>query len=380
MERGEPRLESVAVTIPTIFKGKRIFITGTTGFKGSWLASWLHLLGAEVTGFSLPAERDNNPATALRLNGRIREITGDIRDRRQLSRALAETQPEFVFHLAAQALVLRSYQDPCETFETNVLGALNLLEAIRSSTTVRVLIYVTSDKCYANSGSPAGLRETDPLGGLDPYSASKACAELLFCSYHASFFSDTSGLAAASVRAGNVIGGGDWAQDRIVPDCIRALQCQQEVQLRNPLAIRPWQHVLEPLAGYLMLASILYEESPSDFEGSWNFGPDPDSHRTVRDLVREVYLNWGVKSAGQTETRYRREYEAPALYLNCDKAKQRLGWRPTWTFEEAVQYTTDWYKRYLSGGDVWDLTISQILRFSQSTLRAEEARHAVVTV
>ena len=351
--------------IPNVFKGRRVFITGDTGFKGSWLATWLYLLGAEVTGYSLPPPEPDSHAEGLNLRERIRHIDGDICDRAELFRALLDSQPEFVFHLAAQALVLRSYQEPYETFQTNVIGSLNLLEAIRHLDSIHVLIYVTSDKCYRNSDGPSGHRETDPLGGVDPYSASKACAELVFSAYQSSFFSGNGRLCAASVRAGNVIGGGDWAENRIFPDCIRALQSGQPLKLRNPHAIRPWQHVLEPLGGYLLLASRLFLAKHGGFSGAWNFGPDPESHLPVANLVREVQRNWGANPLLQEEA-HARPYEAPALYLNCDKARAMLNWCPTWTFEESVQHTTDWYKQYFYGADVWQLTTSQIGLFSDT--------------
>ena len=260
-----------------VFENKRVFITGHTGFKGSWLASWLTLLGADVTGYALPPEHGEEAHfRLLGLASRIRHIEADIRNAECLNTALSDAEPEFIFHLAAQPLVRRSYVEPKVTFDTNVGGSVNLLEAVRRTPSVRVLLYITSDKCYGHVPKPGGYRETDPLGSGDPYSASKACAELVFSSYQSSFFQHKNGFAAASVRAGNVIGGGDWSEDRIVPDSIRALRADQPILVRNPHAIRPWQHVLEALGGYLLIASLLYTRG-REFEGAWNFGPGSGS-------------------------------------------------------------------------------------------------------
>jgi CDP-glucose 4,6-dehydratase len=379
LEYWKPALESVAMIIPNVFAGRRVFLTGDSGFKGSWLAAWLYLLGAEVTGFSLPSPDKDNHSRSLHLETRIRHVDGDIRDLEQLRRILIETKPEFIFHLAAQALVLRSYRDPYETFETNVIGSVNLLEAVRKLESVRVLINVTSDKCYLNRGELSGFRESDPLGGMDPYSASKACAEFVFTAYQASFFSRESYPAAASVRAGNVIGGGDWADDRIVPDCVRALRLHKPLNIRNPRAIRPWQHVLEPLGGYLLLASCLYRKPCSGFGGAWNFGPDLDSHRPVNELVEEIGRNWGAITKTEIQQMPQQTYEAPTLYLNCDKAKTMLDWQPTWTFHEAVRHAVDWYKQYFSGANVWSLTTSQIRAFSNSMAQVSTSQQATAS-
>ena len=251
-------METPFSPFPNVFAKRRVFITGHTGFKGSWLTVWLHLLGAEITGFSLPPQRGNDHFEELGLRRMIRHIEGDVRDAAALTEAMGKSRPEFVFHLAAQPLVRRSYRDPKMTFDTNIGGSVNLLEAVRSVSSVRVLIYVTSDKCYRPRERARGFKETDPLGGHDPYSTSKACAELILSSYQSSFF-EGSKVSAASVRAGNIIGGGDWSEDRIVPDCIRALSAGRAIPVRNPDAVRPWQHVLEPLGGYLALAARLRE-------------------------------------------------------------------------------------------------------------------------
>lgn len=344
-----------------IFEGKRVFITGHTGFKGSWLAAWLHRLGADVTGYALPPDGPNSHFEQLGLRSRIRHIEGDLRNPRDLNRAISRTHPEFVFHLAAQPLVRKSYAEPKLTFDTNIGGSVNLLEAVRVSRSARVLIYVTSDKCYRNRESHAGYHETDELGGHDPYSASKACAELVFASYQNCYFNSPEAVRAASVRAGNVIGGGDWSEDRIVPDCVRALLRGESVVLRNPGAVRPWQHVLEPLGGYLLLAAKLYETER--YRGAWNFGPRRESHRTVDDLAATLLDLWGRGSkiaAVATDSRK----ETNFLSLNCDKAAHHLGWTPALGFRESVEYTVEWYKRAVSTAcDVWSLTQWQIATY-----------------
>jgi CDP-glucose 4,6-dehydratase len=347
------------VTFNNVFANKKVFLTGHTGFKGSWLATWLTLLGADVTGYALAPEHDDAHFQLLGLASRMRHIEADIRDDRRLHAAVESAAPDFVFHLAAQPLVRRSYIEPKATFDTNVGGSVNLLEAVRRVPSVRVLLYITSDKCYGHTPKPGGYREDDPLGGGDPYSASKACAELVFSSYQSCFFRDRDGFAAASVRAGNAIGGGDWSEDRIVPDCIRALRANQPIVIRNPHAVRPWQHVLEALGGYLLIASRLYSEGRK-FEGAWNFGPDLEAHRPVDELVQAAIHDWGSGSMRIADAESKRFTEAPALYLNCDKARDQLGWRPAWNFAEAIDRTVYWYREYDRGRDVMELTRSQI--------------------
>jgi CDP-glucose 4,6-dehydratase len=354
-----------AYVFENVLANRRVFITGHTGFKGSWLAAWLRELGAHVTGYALPPGQDQPHFNLLSLQSEISHIEGDVLDAKRLADAMQEAAPEIVFHLAAQSLVGRSYIEPKLTFETNVGGSVNLLDAVRRTPEVRALVYVTSDKCYGHAPRQGGHRETDPLGGEDPYSASKACAELVFASYLASFFQTRASFAAASVRAGNVIGGGDWSNDRIVPDCIRALRSGRPVQVRNPRAIRPWQHVLEALSGYLLIASRLYLQG-REYEGAWNFGPEPEGHRAVEELVDEVIGQWGHGSMsviGGAEPAYT---EAETLYLNCDKAHRRLGWRPTWNFAESVRRTVDWYRQVDLGTKGRDLTYSQIHQYMSS--------------
>ena len=359
-------MTKVLTPFANVFDQRRVFITGHTGFKGSWLTLWLHLLGAEITGFSLPPERENDHFEQLGLRRMIHHIEGDVRDASALSEAMKKASPEFVFHLAAQPLVQRSYRDPKTTFDTNIGGSVNLLEAVRSVNSVRVLIYVTSDKCYRPDEGARAFRETDPLGGHDPYSASKACAELILSSYQSSFF-EGSKVSAASVRAGNIIGGGDWSVNRILPDCIRALNAGRAITIRNPDAVRPWQHVLEPIGGYLRLATILRSPQAADFRGSWNFGPSHDSHRPVRDLVDAAITNWGGGRHESIQSNRRTGCfpETKLLYLNCDKASKFLDWHPAWDFHESVARAVEWYKLALSGADVWKLTTGQLLAYGE---------------
>ncbi len=332
------------------FRGRRVFITGHTGFKGSWLTLWLLRHGALVSGFSLDVPTSPSLFETLGLAAEIQHFTGDLRDVEYLATVLESVQPEIVFHLAAQPLVRRAYQNPKETFDVNVGGTVNLLEAVRQIESVRAVISVTSDKCYEPRGWDWGYRENDPLGGGDPYSASKAAAEIVVAAYRESFFSVldelTSGVGLATVRAGNVIGGGDWAEDRLVPDCIRALVADEPISLRHPEAIRPWQHVLEPLAGYLTLARRLWDE-PQKFSGAWNFGPSPDSTRSVAELVQEITRLWGYgqwkRNDGNASTHPR---ETHCLRLCSDKAMSLLSWRPQWSLPAALKQTVEWYRAF----------------------------------
>lgn len=345
----------------SIFKGKRVLVTGSTGFKGSWLCTWLLHLGAEVSGFALPPEPDAPLFDQLRLRDRIDQHDGDIRDMDTVRTMLAATKPEIVFHLAAQPLVRYSYDEPKETFDTNVAGAVNLLDAIRDDDGVKALVFVTSDKAYRNKEWVWGYRENDELGGHDPYSASKAAAELVFAGYQDSFFKNRPGFAAASVRAGNVIGGGDMSKDRIVPDCIRSFKSNHEIVLRNPQSTRPWQHVLEPLSGYMAVAAGLLTD-PDRTRGAWNFGPDAENVRTVEELTRTSIDVWGAGSL-RVERDANQPHEANLLMLNSDKAKSELGWRVHWDFTAAVSNTVSWYKRVHDGEDPIAVTDEQLDAF-----------------
>ena len=331
-----------------IYKNKKVLITGHTGFKGSWLAIWLKELGADVIGYALDPPSEPNNFEATRLQDKITHIHGDIRDLDRLMETFKKYQPEFVFHLAAQPLVRLSYEEPKVTFDTNVGGTVNVFEAVRKTLSVRALVNITSDKCYENREWVWGYRENDPMGGHDPYSASKGCAELVFNAYLKSFFSLSAAqgrtIGAASARAGNVIGGGDWGTDRLVPDCIRALSRHQSIGIRNPHAIRPWQHVLEPLSGYLLLGAALRED-PQKYAGAWNFGPDDSSHLTVAEMSDRLIKYWGDGS-WEDLSDHKAPHEAKLLKLCCDKAHADLNWYSVLTIDECLKMTADWYKRF----------------------------------
>lgn len=348
----------------SILKGKRVLLTGDTGFKGSWLSLWLTQLGADVVGFAQPPKRDNDHFNLLDLRKVTHHIEGDICDLPALKRVFDEYQPEFLFHLAAQSLVRYSYDEPKLTFDTNIGGSVNVLECVRTTPSLRSVIYVTSDKCYLNKEWEWGYRENDDLGGRDPYSASKAAAELIFSSYRDSFFAQRCELGIASVRAGNVIGGGDWSADRIVPDSIKALQQHQPVLLRNPASTRPWQHVLEPLSGYIALACKLHGDAKR-FSGSWNFGPRADSIRTVQNLAQNIVSCWGSGEVKLIED-HARPHEARLLQLNCDKAIQNLGWTPRWDFEQTIAITVKWYREITDGMPAREITSRQIDQYMAS--------------
>ncbi|MGD0229663.1 MAG: CDP-glucose 4,6-dehydratase [Syntrophorhabdales bacterium] len=330
-----------------IYDGKRVLVTGHTGFKGSWLCAWLIRLGAEVRGYSLPPPTEPNHFDKLCLG--MGSVIGDVRDQEKLRLTFEEFRPDIVFHLAAQPIVRRSYEDPVETFTTNSLGTMNVLEACRAVKTVRAIVLVTSDKCYENKEWSWGYRENDRLGGYDPYSASKACAELIAGSWRNSFFSPeeygkSHRVLLATVRAGNVLGGGDWAADRIIPDIARAASAGAQARIRNPRAIRPWQHVLEPLSGYLLLGQRLFEGRP-EFSGAWNFGPSEESRITVKELVELAAESWSsvicsVNGAGNEPG------ETGSLMLDSAKARSELGWTPVWNIETAVSRTISWYRAF----------------------------------
>lgn len=345
------------------FTGKKILITGVTGFKGSWLSCVLKEFGAHIIGYSLKPESPNNLFNTGKLKKFIdHNYYENICNAEQLNEVFQKHEPEIVFHLAAQALVRNSYKDPKLTFESNVLGSVNILEAVRNSQSVKSLIYVTSDKSYLNKEWIWGYRENDELGGHDPYSASKAAAEIIFHSYLKSFFSNQNPIGIASVRAGNVIGGGDWAEDRIIPDCINALSKNETIRIRNPFATRPWQHVLEPLSGYLLLAKKLFKE-PKKYCGSWNFGPNSSSISNVENLVKSILKIWGcgIYESIKDENAV---HEASLLHLNCDKANQLLGWYPKWDLDETLQRTIEWYKNSLKKNEIsLELTLGDIKKY-----------------
>lgn len=340
-------MDGVRVTDPrlTFYAGKTVMVTGHTGFKGGWLTAWLKLLGARVIGFSLEPEPDRPSIfEAAHIDRDMVSIIGDIRDHATIRAAFAAHTPEIVFHLAAQSLVRRSHQHPVDTYATNVMGTIHLLEVIRTTPSVRAVIIVTSDKCYENREWPWGYREIDPMGGQDPYSSSKGCAELVTAAYRSTFFRQPSQVRVASARAGNVIGGGDWAADRLVPDIVRAVADGVAVELRYRHAIRPWQHVLEPIYGYLLLAEQLWHGRDGAAAG-WNFGPPDGDAVTAYELANKVVSSWGRGSIHLHED-LDDARESMSLRLDSSKARARLGWRTLLTLDEAVQLTVDWYRRY----------------------------------
>jgi CDP-glucose 4,6-dehydratase len=345
------------------WKGKRVFITGHTGFKGSWLCLWLHRLGAKITGYSLDPPTDPSLFNLAKVNNLITSIKGDVRDGKKLAKYLSAAKPEIVFHLAAQPLVRDSYKLPVDTYAINVMGTVNVLEAIRLyGNTVRAFVNVTTDKVYENRESLLAYKENEPLGGYDPYSNSKACSELVTAAYRNSYFNPADYKkhknAVATARAGNVIGGGDWATDRIVPDCIKSFSESNPVIIRNPHAIRPWQHVLEPLSGYLVLAQSLYIDGPN-FSEAWNFGPHIDDCIEVGAIVKMLAKKWG-KGAQYKLASTKEPHEAHYLKLNCSKAERRLGWQPRWGIEKAVQMTVKWYTGVFKGNSAIKLCNEQI--------------------
>lgn len=352
-------------TFSNIYKGKTVLVTGHTGFKGSWLCIWLKELGANVIGYGLDPYTVNDNFILAELDKKIVDVRGDIRDITKLEATFKKYKPQFVFHLAAQALVRLSYEIPKETYEINVMGTLNVLECIRKSSTVKVGVMITTDKCYDNKEQIWGYRESDPMGGYDPYSSSKGCAELLITSYRTSFMNpkeyEAHGKAISSVRAGNVIGGGDWAKDRIIPDCVRALIKKEPIEIRNPYAVRPWQHVLEPLSGYLLLASKMYEDG-IHYTGGWNFGPNHDALISVGKIADIVVKLWGSgKWTDLSKKDERKLHEANILALDCTKAKIYLKWEPRLSINKSLELTLEWYKNYSE--NVYDICVEQIKKF-----------------
>jgi CDP-glucose 4,6-dehydratase len=344
------------------WSGKRVLVTGHTGFKGGWLALWLERLGAKVIGYSLPPPSQPSLFEQARVGAGIVSIEGDVRDADHLAKVFAEHRPEIVFHLAAQALVLRSYVEPVETYSTNVMGTVNVLEGIRRAAGVLAAVMVTTDKCYHNNEWLWPYREADRLGGADPYSSSKACAELAIAAYRTSFYSDREPTTAiASARAGNVIGGGDWAADRLVPDAVRGFLHGETVQIRHPDAVRPWQHVLEPLHGYMCLAEALVE-GDNGLRESWNFGPRDEDVQPVRWIIETFAAHWGEGARWGADTRSHQP-EAGRLMLDCAKARHRLGWKPVLDLPTALQWTAEWYRRQAGGTDGRALCEMQVERY-----------------
>lgn len=370
---GESPMEKM-VDRQSFWKGKRVLVTGHTGFKGSWLSLWLQTIGADVIGYALEPPTKPSLFELAAVGEGMTSIMGDVRDLEHLIAVVREHKPEVVFHLAAQALVKEAYRIPAETFAVNVLGTVNVLEAIRQSDSVRVLVSITSDKAYRNKEWVWGYRETDELGGHDPYSGSKGCAELAIASYRTSFFSkEGSGTVVASTRAGNVIGGGDWARDRLIPDIVMAFQAGQPVLIRNPRSTRPWQHVLMPLDGYITLAEHLWEKG-REFAEAWNFGPDDHEAKPVSWIVERMTYLWGNGASWRLDEQVH-PHEDTYLKLDCSKAKTRLGWAPKLSLAETLEWIVEWYQHYYwDGGDLRQLTESQISRYeSIGSVEAETA-------
>lgn len=354
---------------PSFWSGKRVFITGHTGFKGGWLSLWLASMGAKITGYALKPNTTPNFFEVTKIaSGLDHSHIADIRDLEKLRKTMAQAEPEIVIHMAAQPLVRYSYDNPVETYATNVMGTVHVLECIRNLDCVRVAVVVTTDKCYENKEGIVGYSENEPMGGFDPYSSSKGCAELVTSAYRQSFFSpdkfDQHNIAIASARAGNVIGGGDWSEDRLIPDAIRAFELKKSLMLRNPLATRPWQHVLEPLSGYLILAQALHQGGVQ-FDGAWNFGPRDEDARPVKEVVEFLIKNWGSPANWQQDLS-EQPHETHTLRLNCTKSRDYLSWAPKWGLEKAIQNIIDWYRAYQRGENMQEVSLQQIAQYQNT--------------
>ena len=367
MAVGQSALEGLLMNT-AFWQGKRVFLTGHTGFKGGWLSLWLQQLGADVTGYALEAPTTPSLFEVAGVAHGMRSIIGDVRDGVALKLAMAEARPEIVIHMAAQPLVRYSYVNPVETYATNVMGVVNLLEAVRATPGVSSVVNVTSDKCYENREWPWGYRENEAMGGYDPYSNSKGCAELVTAGYRSSFFNTEKyaehGIALGSGRAGNVIGGGDWALDRLIPDMLRAIGAGQPVMIRNPHSIRPWQHVLEPLSGYLTLAEKLYIEGPVHAEG-WNFGPHDIDAKPVEWIIERMTQEWGAGASWQLDGQ-NHPHEATYLKLDCSKARGQLGWHPRWDIGQTIAKIVEWHKACDQGDDMRAFTLAQITTYQNT--------------
>ena len=368
------RTQAIKDLFSTCYEGKRVLVTGDTGFKGSWLALWLHELGAQVTGIALPPGTETSHFQLISLDTMIEHFDADIRYREVVGDIFNQVRPEIVFHLAAQALVRNSYDDPLTTFDTNIGGTVNVLEAIRQCPDVKAAVVITSDKCYENQEWVWGYREKDPLGGHDPYSASKGAVEIVSAAYLRSYF-NVNGLGPhlgfATARAGNVIGGGDWAKDRIIPDCVRALADGKPIVIRNPRSTRPWQHVLDPLAGYLLLAMRLLE-NPEIFSGAWNFGPRTSDQITVAELAERFIKVWGSGTIREQHADESAPHEASLLNLNIDKAAFELKWQPVLDSSSAIDWTARWYKSWHEHKDnLQSLSVHQLHTYQKLLIKKE---------
>ena len=347
------------------WRGKRVFMTGHTGFKGSWLSLWLQSMGAEVTGYALTPPTNPSLFEVANVAQGMTSIIADIRDLSKLQKAMQVAQSDIVIHMAAQPLVRYSYVEPVETYSTNVMGTVHVLESVRHTPSVKAVVVVTTDKCYENKEWPWGYRENEPMGGYDPYSNSKGCAELVTAAYRNSYFHTDKyqdhGVAIGSGRAGNVIGGGDWAEDRLIPDIMRAINSSQPVSIRNPHSTRPWQHVLEPLSGYLLLAQKLYEEGPN-FAEAWNFGPNDDDAKPVDWILDNLTKTWGEGASWKLDVG-NHPHEAHYLKLDCSKAKARLHWQPRWSLATAIDQICVWHKAHLAGEGMQAMCLRQIKQY-----------------
>jgi CDP-glucose 4,6-dehydratase len=354
---------------PAFWQGKRVLLTGHTGFKGSWLSLWLQSMGAQITGYALAPPTNPSLFEIAEVGKGMTSVIGDIRDLAKMLAVFAEHRPEIVIHMAAQSLVRYSYQNPVETYSTNVMGTVHLLEAVRNTPSVKAVVNITTDKCYENREWVWGYRENEPMGGFDPYSNSKGCAELVSAAYRSSFFNADNyaqhGVATATVRAGNVIGGGDWAQDRLIPDILAAFEQGRKVDIRNPHAIRPWQHVMEPLHGYLTLAEKLYEHGPSFGEG-WNFGPNDEDTKPVGWIVEQMAELWGSEAQWQVDTGMH-PHEAHYLKLDISKARGRLNWHPALRLKDALALIIYWSKQRQAGANMRQLTLDQLQAYQVLT-------------
>ena len=346
------------------WKDKKVFLTGHTGFKGSWLSLWLQDCGAILTGYALTPNTSPNLFDAASVADGMQTIIGDVRDLEKLTKAMNDFSPEVVIHMAAQPLVRHSYRHPVDTYSTNVMGTVNLFEAVRTTASVRAVVNVTTDKCYENKERIWGYREDEPMGGRDPYSNSKGCSELVTDAYRSSFFNHSGSAKIASGRAGNVIGGGDWAEDRLIPDVLRALENNEAVVIRNPSATRPWQHVLEPLSGYLVLAERLYLNGDECAQG-WNFGPEDVDVKTVRTIITHLVERWG-SDVSWVQDGSEQPHEAQLLKLDICKAKELLCWTPKWSLFQALDSVVEWQKEWLEGGDMKAITVKQVHQFEQA--------------
>jgi len=365
-------MENLAMNV-LYWNNKKVFLTGHTGFKGSWLSLWLQQLGADVTGYSLSPPTNPNLFEAADVAQGMTSIIGDIRDGTMLANAMVNAAPEIVIHMAAQPLVLQSYIDPVETYSTNVMGTVQVLEAVRSSPTVRAVVIVTTDKCYENKEWVWGYRESDPMGGHDPYSSSKGCAELVTSAFRTSYFNPIKysehKVGLATVRAGNVIGGGDWARDRLIPDIIEAFKKGENVHIRNPSSTRPWQHVLEPLRGYLVLAENL-EKNGAEFSEGWNFGPNNSDAKPVKSIVEKMMQHWGGNVAWDFDNS-EIPHEAGYLKLDISKVNARLDWRPLLNLDQALKMTVDWTKSCVSDVTPREITLKQIFDYQKQVYKSD---------